>query len=95
MTPLERWFSTSPTLNVSEGTEDSDAVNYAQMKDYVANNSAGAMEMNLITMYNNDPQGAVSYINLAKRCFPSLIPEFIKECEEKGLTIPKGLLELL
>ena len=49
----------------------------------------------LITMYNNDPQGAVSYINLAKRCFPSLIPEFIKECEEKGLTIPKGLLELL
>ena len=49
----------------------------------------------LIAMYNNDPQGAVSYIKLAKMLFPNLIPEFKKECEEKGLTIPDGLLALL
>ena len=49
----------------------------------------------LIAMYNNDPQGAVNYIKLAKAFMPGLIPAFKKECEEKGLTIPDGLLAQL
>lgn len=46
----------------------------------------------LIQMYLNDPEGAKQYLNLAKAFYPQLIPEFKKECEEKGLTIPEGML---
>ena len=48
-----------------------------------------------IAMYDNDPQGVVTYINLAKMFYPSLIPAFRKECQEKGLTIPEGLEKML
>lgn len=49
----------------------------------------------LIDMYNNDPTGAVSFINMAKAYMPSLVNAFKAECATKGLTIPDGLLALL
>lgn len=47
----------------------------------------------LIRMYQEDPAGAKSYLKLVKAFYPQLIPEFKKECAEKGLTIPDGMLD--
>ena len=49
----------------------------------------------LIALYNGNPGGAASYVNLAKALCPSLITDFRNECAAKHLDVPKGLCDLL